>query len=110
MSAHAIATGAVSAACTGADETSESTAAAQSRSQDRELSARLAALFRRRPNAVPAALAIARTREEAVRVTEVLAAAGTPTPARYSGGLDACRVSRRGAVHVVVGLVRSRAA
>ena len=53
-------------------------AATQSRGDDRELPERLAALFRRRPDALPAALAFARTRPDARRITEALAAAGTP--------------------------------
>ena len=53
-------------------------AAADSRSDDRELSERLVALFRRRPASVPAAFALARTRADARRITEALATVGTP--------------------------------
>ena len=71
-------------------------AAALSPSEDRELPARLAALFRRRPNAVPAALAIARARDGASRITEALAAVATPTALATLGMLAHDRAAPEG--------------
>lgn len=54
---------------------------------DRELAARLTALFRRRPEAVAPALAVARAHDDAHRITEAFAAAGTTASLAALGAL-----------------------